>query len=245
MFAYNRISFLLYLYNINLYNTKYIAGKTVWEKYKNLKSILLNHCNPHFTYKSGDNLEDALNRCKVQLLLYKQNKTINAKNKRNKAQDETYEEEPEVILSDIDASTFTPEHLVFCGHHDRSIFSVARCAKSHTYSDSDDEGNILCNNDDAHDTASTSTSKTTEKENRSNVSVVTQFASRKKQKLDAKNASKYNVSCSKNEESVAKNEMLKMQSEAHRVVGNSQVLKTNMEFMRLAVEFNLPNLEEI
>ena len=39
--------------------------------------------------------------------------------------------------------------------------------------------------------------------------------------------------------------MLKMQSEAHLAVGKSQILKTNMEFMRLAMEFDLPNLEEI
>ena len=118
-------------------------------------------------------MEDALNRCKIQLLLYKQNKTINARNKRNLTQDATYEPEPEVQSSDVDASTFTPEHLVFCGYHDHSIFSVARCTKSHTYSDSDDEGNVLCNNSDAHETTSTSTSKTLEKEKRSNVSVVT------------------------------------------------------------------------
>lgn len=39
--------------------------------------------------------------------------------------------------------------------------------------------------------------------------------------------------------------MLKMQSEAHPAVGTSQILKTNMEFMMIAMEFNLPNLEEI
>ena len=135
--------------------------------------------------------------------------------------------------------------MVFSGHHDHSIFSVARCTKSHAYSDSDDEGNVLCNSIDANTTTSTSTPKAAEKKKTSNVSVAAQFASRKKQKLDAKNASNYSNSRSKNEESVAKDEMLRMQSEAHRAVGNSQVLKTNMEFMRLAVEFNLPNIEEI
>lgn len=233
---------------VYVYYSHSFLGKTIWEKYKNLKSLLLNHCNHHFSYKSGENLNDALLRCKTNLMLYKHNKLIAAKNKRNLVRNPIYEAEPEAVLSDMEASTFTPEHLVFLGSYDKPIFSVPRLAKSHVYSDSDEEGNVLRNNGDLDgatgpSTSSTSTSKVSEK--RSNASIVTQFPSRKIQKLDAKKTLKYNESRAKNDESIQRNEMLKMQSEAHLAVGKSQILKTNMEFMRLAMEFDLPNLEEI
>ena len=66
--------------------------------------------------------------------MYKHNKAIAAKNKQYLVKDPTYEAELEAVLSDMDASTFTPEHLVFLGSYDKSIFSVPRLAKSHVYS---------------------------------------------------------------------------------------------------------------
>ena len=60
----------------------HFTGKSIWEKYKDLKSLLLDHENPHFRYKSGDELINALQRAKNNLLVYKQNKLITATNKR-------------------------------------------------------------------------------------------------------------------------------------------------------------------
>ena len=61
----------------------HFIGKSVWEKYKSLKSLLLNHEQTHFPYKSGDNLDDAIERAKKNLLLHKQNKLINATKLKN------------------------------------------------------------------------------------------------------------------------------------------------------------------
>ena len=126
-----------------LYSAHIFIGKTVWEKYKNLKSLLLNHENPHFHYKSGDNLDDALDRAKNNLLLYKQNKNIMSANKRKATQDPMYIIVPLLTLDDVEVVFFLPEHLIFKGHYDKPIFTVPRQTKSCTYSDSDEEGTVL------------------------------------------------------------------------------------------------------
>ena len=86
----------------------------MWEKHKNLKSFLLNHENPHFKYKSGDNLDDALDRAKNNLLLYKQNKLIMTNNKKM----------PKIILSIhpnliicFDSAEHNPTHLLSYASH--------------------------------------------------------------------------------------------------------------------------------
>ena len=71
---------------------------------------------------------------------------------------------------------------------------MPRIVKSHAYYDSDKEGNLLCSNGDKNEATNTSTSTSTSimSKKRSNVSIVTQFPLRKKQKLDAKKTAKYN-----------------------------------------------------
>ena len=83
----------------------------------------------------------------------------------------------------MDASTFIPERFIFSGYYDQPIFSVPRQVKSHAYWDSDEEGDLLRNNGDAHRATSpsisilTSTSRVSEKW--STTSIVTQFLSKK------------------------------------------------------------------
>ena len=138
------------------------------------------------------------------MLIYKQKKAIAAKNKRNFAKDPNYDPEPEAQRSNMDASTFSPEHFIFSGYYNQPIFSVPHLANAHAYYDSDEEGNLLGNDGDSDGATGTSISTSTSKvfKKRSNASIITQFPSRKKQKLDAKKASTYNKSRSKNEESI-------------------------------------------
>ena len=92
---------------------------------------------------------------------------------------------------------FVPEHFIFKGHYDKPIFTLLRQTKSHTHSDSDEEGIVL------REAGSRSTSKVSE--------IVKEFPSREKQKMNAaKKTAKYDDSYSKNKEHVQRIEMLKL-----------------------------------
>lgn len=127
---------------------------------------------------------------------------------------------------------FVPEHFIFKAHYDKPIFTVPRQTKSRTYSDSNEEGVVL------REAGSRSTSKVS--------GIVKEFPSRGKQKMDAaKKTTKYDDNYSKNEEYVQQTAMLKLQSEAQMTISQSQKLRANMEFLKLAVDCNLPHLDKI
>ena len=75
---------------------------------------------------------------------------------------------------------------------------------------------------------------------------MSKFPSRKKQKMDAaKKNEKYNDSFSKNEEHAQKIAQLKQQSAASLSMSQSQKLRANMDFMKFALEHNLPHLDKM
>ena len=76
--------------------------------------------------------------------------------------------------------------------------------------------------------------------------IVSKFPSRKKQKAAAaKKAEKYDDSFSKNEEHLQRIAMLKLQSEAQVSISQSQKLRANMDFLKMAMEAKLPHLDKI
>ena len=166
---------------------------------------------------------DALERAKHNLILYKVNKNISASNKRNFKADDSYIFKPLVLITEMDGSTFSPEHLVFVGHYDRPIYTVPRHTSAQIYSDSDEEGNALRNSGEVDPNRSTSSSVS---------NVLLNFPTRKKKKQEfAKKSSKYEVSKSKNDESVQRIAMLKLQSKAQVSIFQSTQLRTVMNFL--------------
>ena len=62
--------------------TAFNNGKKIWDKFKNMKSLLVNHCNCFYNVPSGWNVEQAQLACKDKLFLHVRNKQIIAKNKK-------------------------------------------------------------------------------------------------------------------------------------------------------------------
>ena len=97
----------------------------------NLKSLLLNNEKQYFNHKSGEILDDALESANKNLLLYKKNKVLSAKNNRKLTEDPHYEIEPLLKMTEMDGSTFLPKHCVYKGHCNTLILVVPRQSLSY------------------------------------------------------------------------------------------------------------------
>ena len=97
--------FELFIVSLKLAHT---SVKSIWDKFKNVKSLLVNYCNCHHAVLSGWNVERAQLACKDKLLLRAKNKVIISKNKKLP---ET--EQKELLTdSDINKDWFSPEWCV-------------------------------------------------------------------------------------------------------------------------------------
>ena len=119
-----------------------MVGKSIWDKFKNMKSLLVDHRNCHFTVPSGCTVELEQLACKDMLHLHLKNKEIIAKNKKlPKA-----EQKEALTKADVDKDWFSPEWCTWKINFDILLFVSLRQPKENigddgeADSDGDDYG---------------------------------------------------------------------------------------------------------
>ena len=72
------------------------TGKKIWQGYVYIKSEIMNHWLPHFEMKSGESLDDAIERVRMHVWAYRANRTIIKNNKKLLASGETNTEDEKI-----------------------------------------------------------------------------------------------------------------------------------------------------
>ena len=101
----------------------------MWKAFTCLKSELVNHWLPHFEMKSGEDLDDAIERVRTHAWAFRHNRNVKKNNR--KARLEGREEEEEKVYTDAPPGSTTNIPLklpVVKKHYDHPFLKVNLCA---------------------------------------------------------------------------------------------------------------------
>ena len=203
--------------------TAYTNGKKIWDKFKNMKSLLVNHCNCHYNVPSGWNVEMAQSACKDKLFLHCRNKQVIAKNKK-------LDEESQLDLlgeGDVDKDWFSAEWCMWKITFDSVLFTSLRNPKGSVPVDGemDSEGEGDGSNEDMPAKKRLVMVKKRLK------SIINKSPSRKKQKeATMKRKEKFNDTKEKNKE---KKQLIEETNKNQFMITKTLAFKNNIEFVKL------------
>jgi hypothetical protein len=172
----------------------YTNGKIIWDKFKNMKSLLVNHYNCHYNVPSGWNVERAQLACKDKMFLHVRNKVIIAKSKKLSDDDQI-----ELLGEDnIDKDWFSAKWCMWKINFDCLLFTSLRNNPKGSVPvdrEEDSEGDGEASNDDM------SPHKKLMKVKKRLMSIISKSPTRKKQKeATKKRKDKFNETKEKNKE---------------------------------------------
>ena len=202
----------------------YTSGKTIWDKFKNMKSLLVNHCNCHYNVPSGWNVERAQLACKDKMFLHVKNKAVIAKNKK------LSEGDKKELLTDanIDKDWFSPEWCTWKVYCDCLLFLSLRQPKEGVGVDGevlDSEGDDKGSDDDISPTKKLKAAKKRLR------SIISKSPTRNKQKeLMKKRKAKFNETKQKNND---RKQQIDDTSKHQSMITKTLAFKNNIEFVKL------------
>ena len=211
------------LFKVTL-KSAYSNGKTIWDKYKNMKSLIVNHCNCHYNVPSGWNVEQAQLACKGKMYLHIKNRAIVAKNKKVSERDQ----KDLFTEGDIDKDWFSPDWCMWKINFDCLLFSSLRNTKETDGGDDelDSEGDDNDgSNDDIPPAKKLKSAKKTLR------SIISKSPTRKKQKeLIKTRKAKYNKT---KETNTARKQEIEESIKTQSMITKTLAFKNNIEFVKL------------